>query len=271
MKRLFFPLVVLGLLVLAAACTDNDLPTALDEADIHPATAAAKGGPSGAVDTDSRARIVVDDNLKITSDDLTGLDGTTAYVGDACGVRAKLFYYDPDQSRSGDLVFSPAQSHSNCAGGARALVFRFPDGDYRAAPYITVGKAMQVGAGGSDAWIADKTPTATAYIAPRDTAAYQPLTFSLGKSQCDELVYENVRVDRTSGLGAWRDDPTRAGWGRWEQDVDEVGAWTVASTAGADGTTHAATCYYYAKRGERKQGVTYNMPFHFDVTEILVQ
>ncbi len=260
---------LLCLLLAAAALTgcsdETGLSTAVTPDEFSRGTVALgkKAGSTGNLDTDSRARIVFseDEPMKIVSDGLLGADGTSAYVGNECGVEAKLFYYNEDKSRSGDLVFDADMNRSKCA---RALVFRFPSddgGDFKAAPFINVNKSMQMGATGNDLLVAVNIQDPE-YYGPRDNPVSRTMKFAIGKSLCETLTYDHVLVSRTGGHF---DDPDGDGWGQWDKDAGDPGSWTVESVASPDGF-HAATCTYTKER-TTQVGATYDMPFRFQVTE----
>lgn len=224
----------------------------------------AKGGPTTSV-ADSRAILTWDD-LAIRS------DGGGAYEGDVQGVKARLFYYDINGSRSGDLVFDPDASQSSAP---RKLIFVFPTGQVATGTAFNFWGLMQLGSTTTDSLINVKNPGTLLSAAFPDLSAVQPdyptrakphpeFRFMVtGVSGCGTLSHASIRLTRTSGSFV----PTSNGMGKWAYE-NEPGSWVVESVAtdrnGQLG--HWATCLTTVKNKTVENG-TYDMPFRVVVQE----
>lgn len=176
----------------------------------------AKGG--GSTDSDSRAIWTIHELLSdgVTESALhgdgrdangVGTAGESAYRGDVCGVKARIFYYDTSASQSGDAVFDPdGGSARSCA--RRYLHFALGETDYIDAPFTNVRDAMRLQVGESRLqmlrWTNSSIPS------------------------CEQLVYEGANEVIVSRLAG--------------DDQGSAGVWSVESQA-----PHEATCYQWSK------------------------
>lgn len=252
--------IALSLCGAIAGCT-SDSPLGVAPAD---APNLAKGGPAASV-PDSRAILTWDD-LAIRS------DGRGPYEGGVDGVKAGLFYYDIDKSRSGDLVFDPDASQSSAP---RKLIFVFPTGEVATGTAFNFWGLMQLGSTATDSLIYAKNPGSLLSAAYPDLSAVQPdyptrakphpeFRFMVtGISGCGILSHASIRLTRTSGSFV----PTTNGMGKWVYE-NEPGSWVVESVAtdrnGQPG--HWATCLTTVKNKTVENG-TYDMPFRVVVQE----
>ena len=192
------------------------------------------------VDTDSRAAWSFADQYVSGTNELAEAilsptrirgDGLGDYRGDECGVHAKIFWYDPSFSRSGDAVFdADMNSPGSCA--RRALNFYWTDDATatRLAPFMNARRVMQLGIGGS---------------------RLQDFSFDIGAATC-----ARVQFSALNGRGV---RVTRA-------DVS-VGtaprSWRVESTA-----DHSAECYVVKKGRYVASGELRFLPFVATIVEL---
>lgn len=214
-----------------------------------------------------------------------------SYTGGQQGVQAKVFYYDQNCSRSGDLVFDP---DLNSASPARKLVLRFPtNGIGLPTGGVTSGAAMnfpaimQLGSDvnwdilkptGRDARIEAKIsggarsleyPAFTALRPTYPAGAIATSNFRLnniGVAGCEQLEYASIQLTRTVGqfdqlIGQYAASDASP-LGQWSTTV--AGAWTVSSVS-----PHAVQCYVTKKGQLVTNGATMSMPFSVTISEIV--
>jgi hypothetical protein len=223
-------------------------------------------------------------------------DGGGAYNGDSQGVRAKIFYHDPSCSRSGDLVFSPAQDPYQ---PARKLVVRFPAGntlglpttDVKIGPYLNFSSIMQMGSDvtwdalipvGRDARIEASAPGNGHSLEVPQTVVLRPgypttpmvhphLHVTVGLPGCEAMEYDSIRMTRVGGLDGFEQLPGQRAadgspLGQWK--VTRDGVWIVESVDTGTPAGHAAQCYVTKKGKPAANGTPMNMPFRFVASEI---
>jgi hypothetical protein len=255
MKRIVTPLVLL--LGAATACADH-VPTSLSP-DAPALAKNTKGG--GSVDTDSRALWVFHSALsdgsaaRLYGD---GLDrngapltsGDSEYAGETCGVRGKIFWWDPDYSQSGDAVFDPNWEASSCPRELRLDTNADGAADVRFGPFTNARQVMQVGD-------QDGSNSRTQVMVFTDT----------GIRDCDRIRFGDPDPNDRTGLtplsggvvvtrlaGAASPDPNGpkpATPGQWSvETVDGVGK-----------------CLKYSKGKYVETGVSHVLPFRATITE----
>lgn len=236
-------------LLLLAGCQDSSVPGLSPDV-------AVQAKSSGGTDTDSRAILVwadlMPDGVTVTGiqGDGRNVDGGTtgtvdAYRGDRCGVRAKIFWYDPDFSRSGDLVFDPDFDRAgSCA--TRKLHFdldRDPATPATAlGPFTNLRQIMQVAA--SRAQVLRFTSTGIANC--------EAIRF--GDADPSDPTGVHVVPGSTGGVLATR---TAGAVGS-----TAAGSWTVETRDGV------GRCMVTSKGKYVDTNQTYTLPFSFTVTEV---
>lgn len=252
MKQLILRSACLTIAAVAAACSPDASPV-LPSLDAPLSANAAKGGGT---DTDSRAvwelfgsytaadgstrstgirgdgRLADGSAIIDAASDLTG-----AYQNDRCGVTGKIFWYDPDYSRSGDATIDPDGSSSGlCNGTARSFAL-YLDGQTATAdgPFTNARQVMQLAANESrlqDMWLTNTSISA-----------------------CERLSYESSTEHGENRIRVTRLEGDASG---------APGVWTVESTGG-----HLARCYSWSKGAYRYSGKSYVLPFRIRITEVL--
>lgn len=280
MRRLTPVPALLLVAILFTACEDTSVPTAAThDRPSEPLAPAGKPGGGGTSSTDAHVRITVDN---------TGMAvqsvGDPVYQGGRGSVRAHIFYYASDRSRSGDLVFDPDIERGK---NVRKLQITFgapvavpagavhpAPGTYQLGPFINFKAIMQLAApqsgheGLTDGWILEKVLASNGQRGMeqiRPTTVTQQVGFQqINLPGCERLRYDRVTITRTAGsyrVDGYPIDTVDGTEGKWDAAVR--GAWTVATEAG-----HTATCVY-ASGGQLVDGAVYaDMPFALAVEEL---
>lgn len=235
----------------ATACVEP-APTLLEPE----SPAFVKPGGGGGTDTDSRAvweffrtytaadgstqstgihgdgRLADGSAIADATSDLTG-----AYQNDRCGVTGKIFWYDPDFSRSGDATIDPNGSNSGlCNGKARHFAL-YLDGQTAtlSGPFTNARQVMQLAL--NEAELRDMWWTSSSI------------------PECERLSYESSTEHGDNRIQVTRLEGDASG---------SRGVWMVESTG-----SHRARCYNWAKGGYRYSGSSYVLPFRIRITEVL--
>jgi hypothetical protein len=295
MKRARCAFASLFTATLAAACIE--VPTEMRPAPESPLFAkpgSGSGTSSECGGQTQRADSRVQMDWSSSSEYAVRNDAYGPYIGGQHGVHAKVFYYDGNCSRSGDLVFD---ADANSSATVRKLIFHFPansiglpttgvasgtafnfsgimqlGSDVNADGSLTIGKDARIEAKYPGRDISLEHPSLSE-IQPgypiRNGAALGPFRFkTTGIAGCGELEYQQVRYTRTAGQFATLDPAQFSGsfqLGQW--DVTIAGAWTVESVADVNGN-HLATCWTTKKGVLQPNGAAMNMPFRVTISEL---
>lgn len=239
------PFIVLGLVALAAGCSETSAPTPLapdGAAFAKPDHAGGGGGDGSSSPSTVEVRVDWDDDLVVDIDgqpvaagiigDGLGIDGVTpgasAYQGGVCGVNARIY---TDSNSSGEMVFD-TYTADEC--GDRRVHY-FYSGLSETEPLEVATKTIA-----RELWSMEPG---------QETTHWEGLHFGL--PECDRVVYgaeygtedlKRTRLDDGTGARQWR--------------VESQGS-------------HRARCVYWAKGKDRFGAFTDPMPFAFTVTEVL--
>lgn len=167
----------------------------------------------------------------------SGVSGESAYPGETCGVRGKLF--NGTTSGSGDAVFAPAFSSNHTACGDRSMTVKFDGGnEIRFTPFTNAQNAWDQAelqtVGGS--FVENMGFSSSGVVLPCGTndIALRYLTTS----------GSGVRVTRLANQGAAR-------------------VWRVESVY-----PHSAGCWATVKGKRTQIGPAYVLPFHAMIVEV---